>query len=147
MGFNPFCLQHSSLPQLHNSSNVSSTVGNILRTPFSGCLIASSSNLVRGPPLPKISVISEFSCLGNTKTHTVRDLWWVWRLLQLSSDVFGQKLLHKMWSVCACFVVVQDPVTIPPFFRSFSANWFMQTSQDLHVSLVLSISCYCERLF
>ena len=34
--------------------------------------------------------------------------------------VFGQKLLHKMWSVCGRIVVVQDPVAIPPFFRSFS---------------------------
>ena len=44
--FNPDCLQHSSLPQLHTSPNVAATVGNILRTPLSGCLIVSSSNFV-----------------------------------------------------------------------------------------------------
>jgi len=37
-GFNPNCFQHSSPPQLHTSPNVSATVGNILRTPLSGCL-------------------------------------------------------------------------------------------------------------
>ena len=45
-GFNPNFLQHSSLPQLHTSPNVSATVGNILRTSLSGCLIVSSSNFV-----------------------------------------------------------------------------------------------------
>jgi hypothetical protein len=44
--FNPNCLQHSSLPQLHTSLNVAATVGNILRTPLSGCRIVSSSNFV-----------------------------------------------------------------------------------------------------
>jgi len=44
--FNPNCLQHSSLPQLHTSPNVAVTVGNILRTPLSGCLIVCSSNFV-----------------------------------------------------------------------------------------------------
>ena len=39
-------LQHSSPPQLHTSPNISVTVGNILRTPLSGCLIVSSSNFV-----------------------------------------------------------------------------------------------------
>ena len=49
-------------------------------------------------------------------------MWWVWRLLKLSGAVFGQKLLHKMWSVCGHIVVVQDPVTIPPFFQLFSVS-------------------------
>ena len=48
------------------------------------------------------------------------------------------KLLHKMWSVCGRIVVVQDPVAIPPFFRSFSANWFTQTSQDLQVEFLVN---------
>jgi len=60
------------------------------------------------------------------------------RLLQLSGAVFGQKLLHNMWSVCGRIVVVQDPVAIPPFFRSFSANWFTQTSQDLQVEFLVN---------
>ena len=75
VGFNPNCLQHSSLPQLHTSPNVSTTVGNILRTPLSGCLIVSSSNFVRCPPLPQIGVLSELSYgLGIGKSQTVRDL-------------------------------------------------------------------------
>ena len=45
-GFNPNLLQHTSLPQLHISPNVSATVGNILQTPVSGCLMVSSSNFV-----------------------------------------------------------------------------------------------------
>jgi len=65
-------------------------------------------------------------------------MWWVWQLLQLSGAVFGQKLLHKMWSVCGRIVVVQDPVAIPPFFRSFSANWFTQTSQDFQVEFLVN---------
>jgi len=74
-GFNPNCLQHSSLPQLHTSPSVSGTVGNILRTPLSGCLIVSSSNFVWCPPLPQICVLSELSeVLGIGKRHTVRDL-------------------------------------------------------------------------
>ena len=51
----------SSLPQLHTSPNVSATVGNILRTPLSGCLIVSSSNFVSCPPLTQIGVLSELS--------------------------------------------------------------------------------------
>jgi len=34
------------VPQLQTSPNVAATVGNILRTPLSGCLIVSSSNFV-----------------------------------------------------------------------------------------------------
>ena len=43
-----------------------------------------------------------------------------------------------MWSMCWRIVVVQDPVAIPPFFRSFSANCFTQTSQDLHVEFLVN---------
>jgi len=42
-----------------------------------------------------------------------------------------------MWSVCGRTVVVQDPVAIPPFFRSFSAR-FTQTSQDLQVEFLVN---------
>jgi len=74
-GFKSNCVQHSSLPQLHTSPNFSATVGNILRTPLSGCLIVSSSNFVWCPPLPQIGVLSELSwTLGIGKGHTVRDL-------------------------------------------------------------------------
>jgi len=73
-----------------------------------------------------------FLSLGNRKK-----IWWVWRLLQLSGAVFGSKLLHMMWSVCGRTVVVQDPVTIPPFFWSFSVNWFTQMSQELHVEFLV----------
>ena len=51
----------------------------------------------------------------------------------------AKKLLHKMWSVCGRIVVVQDPVAIPPFFRSFSANWFTQTSQYLQVEFLVIV--------
>ena len=44
-----------------------------------------------------------------------------------------------MWSVCGRIVVVQDPVAIPRFFRSFSANWFTQTSQDLSLTVNLPL--------
>ena len=40
--------------------------------------------------------------------------------------------------VCGRIVVVQDPVAIPPFFRSFSANWFTQTSQNLQVEFLVN---------
>ena len=39
---------------------------------------------------------------------------------------------------CGRIVVVQDPVAIPPFSRSVSANWFTQTSQDLHVEFLVT---------
>ena len=65
------------------------------------------------------------------------EIWGVWRLLQLSGAVFGQKLLHKIWCVCGRIVLVQDPVAIPPLFWSFSTNWFTQTSRDLQDSLLI----------
>ena len=78
-----------------------------------------------------------FLSLGNRKKSRCEILW-VWRLLQVRGAVFGQKVLHKMWSVCGRIVVVQDPVAIPSFFRSFSANWFTQTSQDLQVEFLVN---------
>ena len=69
-GFNPNCLQHSSPLQLHTSPNVSATVGNILQTRLSGCLIVSSSNFVCCPPLPQIGVLSELG--KRKKSHGVR---------------------------------------------------------------------------
>ena len=60
-GFSPNYLQHSTLPQLHTSPNVSATVGNIFRTPLSGCLIVSWSNFFWCPPLPQIGFLSELS--------------------------------------------------------------------------------------
>ena len=47
------------LPQPHTSPTVSATVGNILQTPLSGCLIVSSSNFVLCLPLSQIGVLSE----------------------------------------------------------------------------------------
>ena len=60
-GFNPNCLQHSSLPQLLTLPNIAATVGNILRSPVSGCLIVASSNFVWCPPLPQIGALLELS--------------------------------------------------------------------------------------
>ena len=45
-----------------------------------------------------------------------------------------------MWSVCGRIVVVQDPIAISPFFRSFSENWFTQSSQDLQVEFL--VNCF-----
>ena len=40
--------------------------------------------------------------------------------------------------MCGRIVVVQGPVAILPFFRSFSANRFTQTSQDLQVEFLVN---------
>jgi len=40
--------------------------------------------------------------------------------------------------VCGRTVVVLDPVAMPPLFWSFSANLFMQMSQDLQVKFLVN---------
>ena len=42
--------------------------------------------------------------------------------------------------MCLRIVVVQNPVAIPPFFRSFSANWFTQNlAQSSSISLTVNL--------
>ena len=61
--------------------------------------------------------------------------------------VFGQKLLHMMWSVCGRTVVVQEPSPSRHFSGRFLFKLHRMSPRRSHrhpLSLALSVSCYCE---
>jgi len=79
-----------------------------------------------------------FLSLGNRKkSHGVRLVSMVTAATE-RCRVWPKTAAQGVKCVYGNIVVVQDPVTIPPFFWSFSANWFTQTSQDRQAEFLVN---------